>query len=92
MNQITIKQIQIQVDRLNQITGSPETPYSKDSNGKFHGNIGNFHISQAYGGVCIHRMANDCGGVTTPIFHGHVPKREAFNQLVAYIAGIESTL
>jgi hypothetical protein len=92
MNQVTIKQLQAQIERLNQLTGNPLAPYTRSDDGKLHGNVGNFHLSQAYGGVCVHRMANDCGGVTTPIFHGHRPKREAFGLLVAYIAGIESAL
>jgi hypothetical protein len=91
MNQVTIKQLQAQIERLNQLTGNPLAPYTRSDDGKLHGNVGNFHLSQAYGGVCVHRMANDCGGVTTPIFHGHRPKREAFGLLVSYIAGIEST-
>jgi hypothetical protein len=90
MKQITIKQLQTEVERLNQLTGSPLTPYTRSDDGKLRGNVGNFHLSQAYGGVGIHRMANESGGVTTPVFHGYIPKREAFGRIVAHIAGIES--
>jgi hypothetical protein len=53
-------------------------------------NIGNYHLSHAYGGVCLHRMHNDGGGCTAPLIGGHVPKRELAGLLSAFIAGIES--
>ena len=89
MERISIKTLEILVTRLNKITNSPETPWTRDSNGKMHANIGNFHLSQAYGGVCVHRMHSEGGGITTPISHGHIPKREAYNQLHSFINGLE---
>lgn len=84
MNQITEKFLQAKVDYLNKITGSPAAPWI---DGKAQ--IGNFHLSHAYGGVCLHRMHNDGGGVTTPLTGGHISKRELAELLSAYIAGIE---
>lgn len=84
MNRITESQLQAVVDRLNRITGSPMAPYA---NGKAQ--IGNYHISHAYGGVCLHRMHNEGGGVSCPLIGGHVTKRELLGLMHAYIAGIE---
>jgi len=47
-------------------------------------------LSHAYGGVCLHRMYNEGGGVTSPLSTGHIPKRELLGLLHAFINGIES--
>ena len=86
MNRVTEKQLQAVVDRLNRITGSPLTPYV---GGKTQ--IGNYHISHAYGGVCLHRMHNENGGVSSPLSTGHITKRELLGLLYAFISGIEVT-
>lgn len=83
MNRITEKHLQAVVDRLNRITGSPIAPYI---DGKAQ--IGNFHLSHAYGGVCLHRMYNDGGGVSSPLSTGHITKKELAGLLHAFIAGI----
>jgi hypothetical protein len=80
---ITDKDLAAVCARINAATGSPATPYA---DGKAQ--IGNFHISFAYGGVCLHRMCNVSGGVSTPLMGGHVPKRELFNAMHAYLAGL----
>ena len=89
---ITLADIEQQVALLNTITGSPMTPWSKletpEGGHTMSANIGNYHVSQQYGGVCIHRMHSAGGGVSTPIFYGHLPKRDAFNRLVAFIQGV----
>ena len=81
--------LQSRIEFLNQITSNPPTPYSKTADGKIQANLGNFHLSRAYGGVCVHQMQNDGGGITTPIFYGHISKREAFDRLNAFISGID---
>jgi hypothetical protein len=86
MNRITDSMIQARIDRLNKLTGSPAEPYT---DGK--ANIGNFHLSHAYGGVCLHRMHNDAGGVSAPLISGHVTKRDLFDALCAFLAGIDFT-
>ena len=82
-NRVTEKQLQAIVDRINRITGSPAEPYI---NGKAQ--PGNYHISHAYGGVALHRMSNTCGGVSSPLSTGHIPKRELANLMWAYISGL----
>lgn len=84
MQRITDKQLQAIVDRLNRVTGSPAAPYI---DGKAQ--IGNFHLSHAYGGVCLHRMHNEGGGVSSPLSTGHITKRELADLLYAFLAGIQ---
>lgn len=82
---ITDKHLQAKIDWLNKITGSPALPYV---DGKAQ--IGNYHISGAYGGYCLHRMCNEGGGVSLPLSTGHVTKRELAGLLNAFIAGINT--
>jgi hypothetical protein len=86
MNRVTEKDLQAIVDCINRITGSPSAPYI---DGKAQ--IGNYHLSHAYGGVCLHRMCNDAGGVTSPLSTGHIPKRELAALMYAFINGLEVT-
>lgn len=87
-DRITDKHLDTLCDHLNKLTNSPATSYTRTADG-MRANIGNFHISHAYGGVCLHRMSNENGGVTTPLCYGHVPKRELYEQMRAFIAGIQ---
>lgn len=91
-NRVTIKDLEAIVKRINIITNSPLESYTaienKDGTRKLQSNIGNYHLSWAYGGVCLHRMHNDAGGVTTPLNSGHVSKKELQKLLFAYIAGL----
>ena len=82
-NRITDKDLEAIAARINRITGSPLEPYI---DGKVQ--IGNYHISHAYGGVCLHRMSNTSGGVSEPLSTGHVPKRELANLMYAFISGL----
>ena len=85
-NRVTEKHLQNIVDRLNRITGSPMKPYEGNK-----AQIGNYHLSHAYGGVCLHRMGNEGGGVSSPLSTGHISKRELQGLLYAFISGIEVT-
>ena len=87
MTRITNKQLDAIADRLNKLTNSPASPYI---DGKAQ--IGNYHISHANGGVCLHRMHNENGGVSSPLSSGHVTKRELASMLYAFIAGINFTV
>lgn len=88
-NRITEKMLENLVSEINHLTGSPATPYTRDSNGNLRGNIGNYHLSHAYGGVNLHRMSNESGGINCPISHGYKTKRELFDLLHSFIRGIE---
>lgn len=86
----SISTLKALVNQINTLQGMPLEPYSR-IDGKLQANIGNFHLSQAYGGVCVHRMANENGGSTTPIWGGYVPKREAENMIRAFLKGLEAS-
>ena len=91
MNRITEKDLQRLIDSINERTGSPMKPWGKDDVGDMVANIGNYHLSGAYGGVCLHRMHNKGGGVTTPLIPYHVPKRVLYGLLEAFLAGMDET-
>lgn len=88
MNRITKRNLEYLVERINVETGSPLEPWTKRADGTLKANIGNYHLSGAYGGYCLHRMLNDGGGVTTPLVSGHVPKRELYNRMRSFLDGI----
>lgn len=75
-----------QIEHLNRITNSPLKPYIV-VDGKLVAQIGNFNLYQAYGAYGLHRICNDGGGVTTPIYGLHT-KRDLYYQLRALIDGI----
>jgi hypothetical protein len=87
---ITRKHLQPAIDRLNRETNSPASPWARrDEDGRRRANIGNYHLSQAYGGFSLHRMVNESGGVSDVFSCGHVPARDLYNQLHAFLRGIE---
>ena len=90
MNRITEKMLQARIDYLNEITGNPAAPYVKDENGKYKAQIGNYHLSHAYGGVSVHQMSNECCGISEPLFSGYGTKRECFDAIYSFINGYEA--
>jgi hypothetical protein len=89
MQRITEKQLESLVQWINELTNSPATSYTRTDD-KLTANIGNYHLYYAYGGVNLHRMSNEGGGVSTPLGGGTRTKRELFNQLHAFINGIQT--
>jgi hypothetical protein len=88
MKRITNSELQAIVDRINKITNSPRGSYVKDDSGKFKAQIDNYHLSFAYGGVSLHRMTNESGGVIDVLSCGHVSKRELQRMMFSYISGL----
>lgn len=86
MQRITKSDLQALVNRLNRETGNPEEPYTQQG-GKLVANIGNYHLSQAYGGFALHQMATDGGGVREPLYTGHVSARELHGKIHAFLMG-----
>lgn len=84
---ITERDLESVVARINKMTGSPATPYTRDENGKFTANVGNFHLDAAYGGWALHRMETTGGGVEV-ILSGYVPKRELYEKMQAFLSGL----
>lgn len=90
MERITIRHLESLCDRLNRVTGSPMKPWAiPEGETRHRGQVGNFHISRAYGGFCLHRMHNESGGVSSPLSTGHVPARELYNLMHAFLRGFE---
>jgi hypothetical protein len=89
MTRTTQKELESLVEWLNKITNKPTKPYMQNENGDYKAQIGNYHLSYAYGGVTLHQMVSDGGGVTTPLGGGYFTKRELAAKLRAFIAGIE---
>ena len=96
MERITQKDLECLVGRINTITNSPATSYTR--NGKkgnrktgFTANIGNYHLDYAYSGVKLARMVNESGGITVISTTGYGTKRELYNWMNAYIAGLSQT-
>lgn len=86
-NRITLSDIEAVISRINRETDSPAQPYSKNGE-RYTANIGNYHLSRAYGGYCLHRMANESGGVRDVFGCGHIPARDLFQRMHAFLAGL----
>ena len=85
MDRITERDLNTLVDQINTLTNSPQR-YMIDSVIQ----VGHYHVSHAYGGVCLHRTVNAGGGVRCPLGMGHGTKRELYSELRAFIAGLET--
>jgi hypothetical protein len=87
---ITDKDLDQLAKQLNDLTKSPQFPYARDpETDRNVAQVGNFHISHAYGGVCLHRMSNTSGGVSCPLVSYHEPKRALYDRMHAFVDGIE---
>lgn len=72
------------------LTYPPGGPiWSRGDDGSMEARIGAYYIDGAYGGVCLHRIVTAGGGVSDVLHCGHVPKRELYNRMRAYIQGLE---
>ena len=76
---------------INQATNSPMETLTRDETGKLTANVGNYYISGAYGGVSLYRNVGPGGGSTEVLNSGHVPKRDLYNRMRAYLAGLEDS-
>lgn len=86
---IKLGQLENLVSYLNSITRQPPATYSKRK-GVLKANIGNYHLTQGYGGVCLSQVASPSGGTFDVFRCGHVSKRELYNRLYSYIQGYEA--
>ena len=87
---IFISDIKRKLAYLNDLTGNPVEPWKENGEPGNRANVGNYHLSQAYGGYGINQMSNGAGGCTDPIFCGHRSKRECYSLLCAYVQGVEN--
>ena len=89
MERITQKQLEYLVERINEATNSPLASYTRMPEGP-RANIGNYHLSYAYGGVKLERMCNEHGGVNTVSTGGFGTKRELYEWMQAFLAGMDA--
>jgi len=88
---VTIKQLERKIALLNEITGNPDKPWRKEvnENGVIHrANIGNYHLSGAYGGYKVERMEAMNGSTSDILNTGFTTKRELLNAISYFIEGI----
>jgi len=83
---ITLSDLKSRLFDLNESRGTPSEPYSQTSAGTYKSNVGNYHLSQAYGGCNVHQMVNDGGGIKEPAGGGHVTKRECLERINSLFA------
>ena len=88
MERITRKDLASLCERINNAQKTPQIMY-KRIDGKLTGQIGNYYISGAYGGVSLHQIANESGGARDVFSCGHVPKRDLYNRMRAYLVACE---
>ncbi len=92
MERITQKDLKYLVGRINEATGSPAAQYTRDSTtDKFTANIDNYHLDYAYGGVKLVQMVNGGGGIREISKGGFGTKRELYNWMQAFLAGMSVT-
>jgi hypothetical protein len=89
---ITQKDLAAFVSRINRVTQSPAEHSTIDAAGQHAINVGHYRISYAYGGASLVRTCNESGGESTVSFGGHIPKRDLYTQMQAYLAGLEDAV
>jgi len=82
---ITISDLENRLFDLNESKGTPSKPYSPSGTG-IKSNVGNYHLSRAYGGHNVHQMVNDGGGIKEPAGGGYVTKRECLERINSLFA------
>jgi hypothetical protein len=74
----------------NAVNGSPDGEvWIRTPDGDLHARIGAFYIDGAYGGVALYRVVTEGGGVSDVFGCGHVPKRNLYDRLQAFLRGME---
>lgn len=91
-NRITITNSDLErlVKRINEATGNALEYSTKGDDGKYITHIGNYHLDYAYGGVRLVQTMNDGGGIRVISTCGYGTKRELYQWLQAYLAGLST--
>tara|TARA_R110000868_G_scaffold20888_1_gene87645 strand:+ start:623 stop:922 length:300 start_codon:yes stop_codon:yes gene_type:complete len=93
MNRVTLDDINVVLNRLNDLAGAEREPYTVHREGnKIHSytkNKGTFLLYCAYGSFGLDRFAEDTGGQATVLNLG--TKKELYNGIQNIITGINLT-
>lgn len=84
-NRTTIRDLELQVERINALTKSPQAPWADG-----RANVGNYHLSSCYGKWQLQRMANTGGGCETPLGRDFGSKKDLLAKLRAFVCGLET--
>ena len=90
MKRILLSDLEGIVKRINDLTHSPSETYIKTPHGKFIAQVGNYHLSGAYGGYSLHRITGEGGGSSDVLACGHVSKRELYHLMHAFMRGMDA--
>ena len=86
MERITTKDLERRFERLNKTLGRPSKPWVENSEGRYEGQIGNFHLAQQNGHCGVHEITTDGGGVKQ---HGDWgTKRKVYEYLGGVLDGV----
>lgn len=90
-NRITVNMLEGMIRAINKAAGTPEAAYSKQADGSYKPNANNYHLSGAYGGYALEQMSSrkGCSGISSVFNCGHVPKRDLYNRMRAFLSGLE---
>jgi hypothetical protein len=87
MQRITRNFLEAKATTINTMTKSPRDS-SCIVDGVYVSNIGNYHISGAYGGYCLHQMVNESGAVNDVFDCGYIPAKQLAALMSAFIKGL----
>ncbi len=77
--------------RINVACGNPVDPIEPNPSGKgYRWIVGCYHVSSAYGGVCLEKITSEGGGTTDIFSVGYVSKSVLERLMQAYLQGIET--
>lgn len=76
-------------ERINKALKCPLT-YSSEVNGIWQTNVGHYHIDGAYGGFALYQTDNEMGSVSATFNCGHIPARDLYNRMIAFLDGIRA--
>ena len=87
----TIKLIQLEqiITQINHATGNDIDTYEKGDNGGLKAIVGNYHLSQAYGGCALYQITSEGGAIADIFGCGHVSKRALYERLQSFLLGVQ---
>jgi hypothetical protein len=98
---ITVKDLEAVCERINRTAGvvpESESPLwerryepGDPPTGTLVQRKGVYHLSGAYGGYSLHLSSGPNGGVSDVFRCGHIPKRELYDRMQAFLDGMAAT-